>query len=161
MIIDKSAQFANAVALNTSGTGYFNHGDVINLQNLRDIGRGRLSLYLVILVTTAVTSAGAATVQFTLASDVQQPLRTDGVSENIHFQTAAIPKATLVATYQLAIPIPLQNINLSGAANPAYAQYVGLQINVGTAALTAGNATAALVTDPDSWLAYNSAVFFS
>ena len=160
MIIDKSNQFASAVALNTGASGsYYNHGDVIDIRDLRDIGRGRPVLYLVILITTTVTSGGSATVQFVLASDSQQPLRTDGTSENIHFASAAIPKATLVAGYQLAIPIPLQNINLAGAASPAYARYVGLQINVGTAALTAGNASAELVMDPDSWLAYNSAVF--
>jgi hypothetical protein len=160
MIIDKSTQFANAVALNTGASGsYYNHGDVIDIRDLRDIGRGRPSLYLMLLVTTTVTSGGSATVRFILGSDSQQPLRTDGTSENIHFQTVDIPKATLTAGYQLAIPIPLQNINLSGAAVPPYARYVGLQIYVGTAALTAGAASAELVLDPDSWLSYNSAVF--
>jgi hypothetical protein len=158
MIIDKSAQFANAVALSTAGTGYYNHGDVIDIRDLRDIGRGQPSLYLVVTITTAVTSGGAATVSFVLASGSSSTIATDG-TENIHFATAAIAKATLVAGYQLAIPIPLQNINLSGAASPAYARYVGLQINVGTAALTAGNATAELVLQPDSWLSYNSAVY--
>src|SRR5881397_2881369 len=138
MIIDKSSQFASAVALSTAGTGIANHGDVIDQQalggatgtgNLRDIGRGQPGLYLVVLITTTVTSGGSATVQFILGSDSQQPLRTDGTSENIHVQTVAIPKATLVAGYEIILAVPLQP--------PSYARYLGLQINVGTAALTA------------------------
>ena len=100
-------------------------------------------MYLVIQVTTAVTSGGSATVAFQLVSDAQSPLAADG-SETLHFATAAIPKATLVAGYELVIPVPLEGSN-------TYERYLGLQQSVGTAALTAGAINAFLTFDPKGW----------
>lgn len=144
MILAKTEEFADATALGTSGTGRALVGDVINLGGAnRDIGNGEPA-YLVIQVDTDVTSGGAATVSFELASDAQAAIAVDG-SATVHFATAAIPKATLVAGYQVCcIALPLGT----------YEQYLGIIQNVGTAALTAGKINAFITKDPTGWRAY-------
>jgi len=150
MIKDVLTQFANATPLPTTGTGYFNVGVPIDLMVARDIGRGKPPLYLVTLVNVAVTSGAAASVTFILASDSVNPPRTDGTSENLHWSSAAIPKATLVAGYKLIIPVPFES--------PVYARYLGLQVNIATTALTAGAITSFLTQDPAAWKALPAAV---
>ncbi len=137
MIIDKNLQIATALALSTAATGLALVGDQIDLGSIgRDPSNGR-PLWLVIGVTTAVTSVGAATVEFRLVSDAQAAIAVDGTATE-HGKTYAFPKATLVAGYQVAIPLPPQF--------PSYERYLGLLMNVGTAALTAGSINA-FVTD--------------
>jgi len=144
MWIDERNEFADATALSTAGTGRALVGDVIDLEVARDIGNGQV-VYLVIQVTTAVTSAGAATVSFELATDAAAAIATDG-SATEHITTAAIPKATLVAGYEMCIPLPLEG--------DAYERYLGVIQNVGTAALTAGAINAFLTLDPRGYKAY-------
>jgi hypothetical protein len=144
MQISALDEFADATALSTAATGRALVGNVINLglppQGTvgRDIGNGK-TVYLVISVDTAVTSAGAATVSFELSSDAQAAIAVDA-SETIHIATDAIPKATLVAGYQRAFALPPEL--------PAYEQFLGIVQNVGTAALTAGKINAFLTLDP-------------
>jgi hypothetical protein len=143
MWLDELNEFADALALSTAGTGIANVGDIIDLgagsKPLNDIA----DLYLVITIDTAVTSGGAATVQFLLVSD-SGAIATDG-SATQHWASAAIPKATLVAGYVVAVvPLPKQ---------PLYERYLGVQQNVGTAALTAGKFNAFLTLDPSNWVA--------
>lgn len=148
MILDERNEFCDATALPTA-TGLSNVGDVIDLGAARDLGNGE-PLYLVIQVTTAVTSAGAATVSFTLASDASETIATDG-SATTHTATAAIGKASLIAGYTLVMPLPSDGSN-------AWERYVGVQSNVGTAALTAGAINAFLTTTPQTWKAYPDAI---
>jgi len=143
MILDERNEFADATALGTS-TGLSLLGDVLNLQDARDIGNGE-PLYLVIQVTTAVTSGGAATVSFILASDAQAAIATDG-SATEHLASADIPKATLTAGYTVVLPVPPEG--------DAYEQYVGVLSNVGTGALTAGAVNAFLTHDVARWKSY-------
>jgi hypothetical protein len=137
MIMDERLEFCDAQALNTGAAGTYLIGDVIDLGSIaRDIGEGD-NLELFINVSTAVTSAGSATVQFTLASDAQASIATDGTA-TVHWQSAAIPKATLVAGYNVVrIVVPMNN--------PAYERYLGILQTTGTAALTAGAVDAGLV----------------
>lgn len=146
MIMDELLEFCDADTLTTT-TGRNLEGDVINLQQARDIGNGQ-PVYLVIQVTTAVTSAGAATISFELVSDAQAAIAVDG-SATEHITTEAIGKATLVAGYTRVIALPLED--------PAYEQYLGLISNVGTAALTAGAINAFLTLDPHGWQSYPDA----
>lgn len=148
MIFSEREEFCDATALSTSGTGLALVGDVMDLGVARDIGAGE-PMYLVIQVDTAVTSAGAATVQFSLASDAQAAIATDG-SATIHVSSQAIGKATLTAGYQIVLPVPPEN--------PAYERYLGILQNVGTAALTAGKINAFLTHDPRVWKAYADAL---
>lgn len=145
MILSELDEFCDATALDTAGTGLALIGDVIDLSVARDIGVGE-AVYLVIEVDTAVTSGGAATVEFDLASDAQAAIATDG-SATIHAKSNAIPKATLVAGYvAFVIALPME-----GAA---YERYLGILQNVGTAALTAGKINAFLTCDVARWKAY-------
>lgn len=144
MILDELLEFADAVALNTGAAGTYLIGDVVDLgTNTRPIYDIE-NLYLVINVDTAVTSGGAGTYQFTLASDAQAAIATDG-SATVHWQSAAIPKATLVAGYTIAaIPLPLGNA-------PIYERYLGILQTTAVAAATAGKVNAFLTSQPSAW----------
>ena len=109
MIMDERLEFADATALDTSGTDTDLIGDVIDLgSTTSDIGNGQ-PIYLVIQVDTTVTSAGAATVAFKLASDAQAAIATDG-SATIHYSSDAVAKATLVAGYTVVVvALPIQS----------------------------------------------------
>jgi len=139
MIMDEYNEFCDATALSIVGTGKALVGDVIDLGAAgEDPGNGR-QVFLNIEVTTAVTSAGAATVSFILASDDAAAIAVDD-SATEHVVTAAIPKASLVAGYRLAIPLPV-------GVGQTYEQYLGILQDVGTAALTAGAINAFLSLD--------------
>jgi hypothetical protein len=149
MIMDERLEFADATALSTVGTGLAAVGDVIDLgATPQDLGNGQ-PLYLVIQVDTAVTSAGSATVSFQLVSDGAATLAANG-TETLHYASAAIPKASLVAGYEIVVAVPLEG-------SVAYERYLGVQQNVGTAALTAGKINAFLTFDPKGWKAYPDA----
>lgn len=136
MILDERNEFADATALSTAATGLALVGDVIDLgtDGVNDVE----GMYLVITVDTAVTSGGAATVEFQLASDAQAAIAVDG-SATVHAKSAAVAKASLVAGYtvfQIALP------------KGTYERYLGILQNVGTAALTAGKINAFLTPTP-------------
>lgn len=124
MILDERTEFSDALAVTASAIS-----DVIDLgatPTLRAIGNDQ-PLYLVISTDTSATAAGAATVTFSLESDSTADLAT---SATVHYSTAAIGKATLVAGYQVvAIPLPIQ-------AN--FERYLGVRYTVATGPLTAG-----------------------
>lgn len=93
----------------------------------RDFGQGE-DFWLEILVKTSVTSAGAATVDFRLRTDSAASLTSSPVDL---IATGAIGKATLVAGYQTYLRFPTPNAQ-------SYKRYLGVNANIGTAALTAG-----------------------
>lgn len=146
MILDERTEFCDADTLTTT-TGTNNEGDVIDSTVARDLGNGQ-PVYVVFQVTTAVTSAGAATVAFQIASDSVTTLDTAG-TQTIHFTSRAVPKAELVAGFTMVVPLPLED--------PDYERYLGVQAVVGTAALTAGAINAFLTLDPHGWQSYPDA----
>jgi hypothetical protein len=144
MILDERNEFADATALSTAATGLALVGDVIDLgtDGVNDVE----GMYLVVTVDTAVTSGGAATVEFQLASDAQAAIAVDG-SATVHAKSAAIPKATLVAGYQaFVVALP----------KGQYERYLGILQNVGTAALTAGKVNAFLTNAPATWKSFDA-----
>lgn len=146
MILDKLLEFADgeSIASFTAAGGDQLIGDVIDLQNVRDIGNGE-QLFLVIQIDTAVAGT-SSTVQFKLASDSVAAIATDG-SATVHWSSAAIAEATLVAGYTVAIvALPYEN--------PEYERYLGVQADVGTANLSAGAVSAFIVRNPSAWKAY-------
>lgn len=150
MIMDSRAEFASKTALGTGGTGLQLVGNVMDLVNARGLGQGQ-PIYLVILVSTAVTSAGAATVAFSLVSDAQAAIATDG-SASVHFTSNVFPKASLVAGFvAVAVALPLEG-------GVPYEEFLGILANVGTAALTAGAVSAFLTLDAAAWKAYANAL---
>lgn len=146
MILDERNEFADATALGTSGTGRQLVGDVIDLGAVSgNLGEGE-EVCVVISVDTAVTSAGAATVDFELATDAAAAIATDGTATVIG-SSGAITKATLVAGYQVVIKVSSKTCE----------RYLGLIANVGTAALTAGKVNAGVVETSNGWTAYADA----
>jgi hypothetical protein len=162
MFMDSLAEFCDATALATGGTGRTLIGNVIDLGTpngatsvttstvYRDIGNGK-PVYLVITIDTAVTSGGACSVSFELSSDAQAAIAVDA-SETIHIATTAIAKASLIAGYLVAVvPLPTD-----GAT--AYERYLGIVQNVTSNAVTAGKVNAFLTTSPAVWKAYTDGV---
>lgn len=142
--LDELGEFADALALSTAGTALILVGDVIDLgagsKPLWDIS----DIYLVITIDTAVTSGGAASVTFTLASDAQAAIAVDG-SATVHFVGNAIAKATLVAGFVYAIvALPKQ---------PLYERFLGILQQTSTTVLTAGKFNAYLTLNPPNWAA--------
>ncbi len=150
MILDENLEFADATSVGTPNNSTVNVGDVVNLGAVqRDIGAGE-PLYLVVQVTTAITSGGSATVSFILASDAGATPAVDG-TQTEHWVSDKIAVASLVAGYTLVVPLP--------AGSPAYERYLGVQVreNAGQA-LTAGNINAFLTHDPRVYQNYADAV---
>lgn len=147
MILDKRNEFCGATALNTGAPGTYLIGDQIDLGVARDIGTGE-QLYLVITVDTQPTSAGAATAQFTLASDDTANIATDGTA-SVHFQTKAFTIAEMTAGAVLAaVPLPLEGV--------AYERFLGILQTTGTAAFTGGKIDAFLTHDVAKWKSYDA-----
>lgn len=143
MILDERNEFCDATALNTGVAGSYLVGDVIDLgATSSDIGNGE-PMYLVIQVDTAATSGGAATGQFHLCSDAQAAIAVDG-SATYHFSTSAIPVASLVAGYHVAVV---------ALPRGTYERYLGVVQTTGTAAFTAGKVNAFLTHDAAKWVA--------
>lgn len=98
-------------------------------------------MYFVIQVDTTFVGA-TSTTKFELASDSTADLAT---SKTVHFATAAIPVATLVAGYTVcAVKLP------SGS----YERYLGVWETVATANVTAGKVNAFLTSDPALYRQY-------
>lgn len=146
MIMDDYLEFADALASPTAIAKAL-LGDVVDSDIARNLG-GDKALYLVIQVTEAFTSAGAATVQFILASDGGAVIAVDG-SATEHLKTNDIPKATLVVGYQVAFALPPET--------PDYERYLGVLVEVKTATLTAGKVNAFLTMNPSAPKSYPDA----
>lgn len=140
MILDERTEFSDAAAVTASAIS-----DVIDL-GAGDKPIGAVDgLHLVIQCDTAATAAGAATVQFSLESDSTADLAT---SATVHWQSAAIGKATLVAGYTVAVvPLPKGH---------NYERYLGVRYTVATGPLTAGKFNAFLTRDPARWAAVDA-----
>lgn len=149
MILDERTEFADATALSTAGAALTLVGDVLDSSVARNVGAGK-QLYLVIQVDTAVTSAGAATVEFQLASDAQAAIAVDGTA-SVHGKTAVIGKAALIAGATYVIPVGLEG-------STPFERYLGVLANIGTAALTAGKINAFLTFTPKAWKALADAI---
>jgi hypothetical protein len=119
-------------------SGSLNAGDTggPSANTIRDIGAGE-PLYLHILVTTALVSAGGGTLTVALESDSAAALN---ASATVHMTVAsAVAAATMVAGYWIA----------KGVAIPsgAYERYLGLRYTTNTADFETGKVSAWLSTN--------------
>jgi hypothetical protein len=144
VILDDRNELADNLSANTA-LGVAQLGDTL------DLGagtRGLPELALLIRVSAAFTSGGAATVQFHLVSDAQGALATNG-SATHHFSTSALPVAALTIGKVIAcVRLP------RGLCE----QYLGLLQTVAGATLTGGGIDAVLTDDPSLWSAYGDNV---
>jgi hypothetical protein len=145
MYLDERAEFCDATsAILAIGNAII--GDVIDTKpattspNTTSDLEGS-DLYFVMQVDTTFVGA-TSTTKFELASDSTADLAT---SKTVHYATAAIPVATLVAGYLIcAVKLP------SGS----YERYLGVWETVATANVTAGKVNAFLTSDPALYRAY-------
>lgn len=150
MFLDAFLEFADAVSVGTPNNTTVNVGTAVDLHVAgRDIGGGK-PLYVVVLVSTAITSGGAATVRAKLASDSTDPPSVDG-TQSEHLTGETFPVASLVAGFPMLVaPLP--------SFNPTYERYLGIQIEeTAGQALTAGAINAFLTTEPRRYTAYADA----
>lgn len=120
-LIDDFLKLADGQA--PTSTGDTNTTNAIPIGHVKDYGPGE-ELVMRFLVMTTVTSGGAATVQFVAASDSAAAAS----SPTDINQSAAIPKASLVAGAYWDVPIP---------EGTKEAFLLGI-FRIATAALTAG-----------------------
>lgn len=149
MILDDRLEFADATALSTSATADAIFGDVIDTNpngsgnTLTDIGTGE-PLYLVIQVTTALTSATSLRIR--LYSDSTANLAT---SPTTHWDSGAVA----IATWNAAVTPGGAAYVVALPPTKTYEKYVGLWQNV-VGTLGAGALNAFLTRDPTRWAAY-------
>lgn len=143
MILDERNEFADATALAAS-TGLQLVGDVVDLgtDGINEVD----DVTFYVSIDTAVASAGATTVEFQLVSDAQAAIAVDG-SASVHYKSAAIPKADLVAGYAAV------NVQLPKGT---YERYLGVIANVATTAPSAGKINAGLTPLSPRWKAFSS-----
>lgn len=145
MIIDERTEFCSGTALNTGAAGSYLIGDVLDIEDLRDIGNNGMPLYLVILVSTSATSAGAATGTFKLMSDAQAAI--DPATGTTHLASPTFAVANMTAgTEILKAVIPLEG--------NVYERYVGIVQTTGVAAFTGGAVSAFLTLNPSAMKYY-------
>lgn len=145
MYVDAFNEFADATALDTSGTDTDLVGDVIDLDDVRDIGEGQ-PIYLVIQVETEVdSSTDGASVEFVLASDAQAAIATDG-SATEHLSTGAVAEASLPAGKQFVYTLPWEG--------ETYEQYIGILTKTTGEAVTSGKINAFLTTSAAKYKSY-------
>ena len=150
MILDSLLEFADATSV-AAAAGTALIGDVIDLQEARDIGNGE-PIYLVIQCATSIITGGAAgTVKFQLASDAQAAIATNG-SATVHFDTGtfvtdddALNALDAGATIA-AVALPMEG--------NAYERYLGILCVTATTTTTAGAINAFLTKDVSKWTAY-------
>ncbi len=152
MILDYLVEFCADTAVPTA-TGNAQVGDSIDLsagdptQTVTRIGAdASKQMFVVITVTEAFTSGGAATVQFGVYTDAQDPITPASATVNVLGGTFAVADLTAGTRIVLALS------SVQGE------RYLGLGADVGTAALTAGKVTAGLTYDPVGTYTYPDAV---
>jgi hypothetical protein len=145
MITDERLEFCDAVACNTGAADTYNIGDIINMEDVRDLGNGQ-PVYLVMTCDTSIITGGSAgTVAFQLVSDSTDTIATDG-SQTIHITSEAFvtDDAALndldAGDIIWCVALPTEG--------PAYEQYLALQQVTGTTAITAGKVNAFLTLTP-------------
>lgn len=125
MYIDKLLQVSNeqAVTASAASTDVIDFGQANPNSGLND------NITLSITTDEAAAAAGAATVTFSIQDSADNSTFVDV------YVTAAIAKATLVAGYQILIPVPYK-----------LRRYARVYYTVATGPLTAGKFSAQLVT---------------
>jgi hypothetical protein len=133
MILDAQAVPSDAQAITVTA----NSTNVYDLMAARDLGPGA-DVWLTLIVNTAFTASGSATLTIALVAADDAALSTNATTL---WTTAAIGKATLVAGYKLAVEVP---------PNPVYPKgqrYLGIVYTVATGPMTAGKITAAFTNE--------------
>lgn len=150
MILDTLLEFADTTSVaGAAGTALI--GDVIDLQEARDIGAGE-PIYLVIQCDTSIITGGAAgTIKFQLVSDAQAAIATDG-SATVHYDTGTfVTDGDDANELDAGATIAVIVLPMEGKA---YEQYLGILATIATTTVTAGAINAFITKDVSKWKAY-------
>jgi hypothetical protein len=162
MILDERNEFADAASV-AAAAGTTLLGDVIDLQGLGgaglgnpgDIGNGQPVYFYVSVDTSIITAGSAGTIQFSLVSDAQAAIATNGTA-TVHYTSKAFvtDDAALnelnAGDMAVMVALPLEGVT--------YERYLGVLVTVGTTTVTAGAVSAGLTLDPHGWRAYPEGV---
>lgn len=144
MILDKTCEFADAVALNTGAADNYAFGSSIDSSVARDLGNGQ-PVYLVITVATDLDSSGdGVAIEIQLRSDSTSSVDPD--TGTLHLSTGAITQTNWNAIDKIVLALPTEGL--------AYERYLGLTQVTSVEAATAGALNAFLTCDPHGWQAY-------
>jgi hypothetical protein len=133
MYIDGLLLFDTAAAITATAAST----NVLDLLNARDMGVGDdPALDVVVIVTSALLSAGASTLQ------VQFQGSTDNTTWTTYGQTDAIPKANLAQGAKISFDVPRMPPHAAGRP-----RYLRLNYVVATGPFTGGNVTSFIVLD--------------
>lgn len=155
MIMDDFLEFADAASV-AAAAGTTLLGDVIDLSSVqRDVGLGETT-YLVITTDTEVITGGAAgTISFSLVSDAQAAIATDG-SATVHWSSGNIVTDDAAANdSRLNAGGVIACVALPGEG-PKYERYLGILVTIGTTTTTAGKVNAFLTKDQFSRKVYGA-----
>ena len=146
MIVDTRGLFGQVTPLPTGALGRSNLGDNIDLDGpavspntVRTVTQG----LVVVQVVEAITSGGAATVQFHLVSDGTNTIATDG-SASEHFSSGALPVAELGVGRRVYLTMP----------GHAVERFLAMQCTVAGATLTGGRVAMFLPESASAWTPY-------
>lgn len=144
-LIDKNMELCDAVALNTGGAGTYLIGSQLDLGAAsHDLGVVTEDLYLVVSVDTAFdSSGGAATAQFTIASDDSASVSTTTASK--HLITKAFTESEAVAGAVLLVT------KLPYSEAERFERYIGVLQTTAGEAFTAGKVNVYFTATPPIW----------
>ncbi|HEY9155581.1 MAG TPA: hypothetical protein VIM69_10640 [Opitutaceae bacterium] len=154
--MDDRLEFADAASV-AAAAGTALIGDVVDLGSVqRDVGAGQPLWFVITCATSIITGGTAGTIQFSLVSDAQAAIATDG-SATVHLTSRAFVtdddalNDLDAGEIVFAAPLPIE-----GAA---YERYLGVLATVGTTTVTAGAINAFLTLDPpNTGKTYNDGV---
>jgi hypothetical protein len=146
MYLDAQLRFSNAQQVTTGSDSGVASENIIDWNDIRDIGSGR-PLYIVLLVTTAMTDSGSNSAMVaTLETDDNSSFSSATTTQTL----LTIPAVSAAGTARYAQIYP-------GAANE---RYLRLKYTSTNGALTTGNFTAFITTDIDNFVAYADGLTF-
>jgi len=123
--IDTRLEFSDVQDGGAFGTGINLADKAIPLEVARNVGNGDPLYWIIRVEEEAVTSAGAAGVNFKLITDALAAMG----SPVVLVETGIIAKALLVIGKEIIIPLPVTDL---------YEEFLSVDYFVDTAALTAG-----------------------
>jgi len=146
-ILDNKTFFCDATSI-AAAAGTVAVGTVLDCNHspsaTRNLGAGR-QVYLVIQVTTAVSTGSSPTVDIQFRSSDNANLTS---SPTTHYATGATAAASLTTSFRREIVIPVEN----------YKRFIGIVIVTAVATTTTGAITAYLTDKPRQYTSYDDNV---
>ncbi len=146
MLLDKLLEFADSFDVSEVVGTYLMPNQIDLSRAGSDPGNGQ-PIWLMILVNEAITSGGASTIQFRLASDDSAVIHDTSSTEHLLTETFSVAQLAQGAVFPYALPVE----------GLAYERFLGVQAIIATATVTGGTVSAFLTFDPHGWKAYPDA----